>query len=153
MRGDPAPDLLQRPGKQGWGAGRARQTKGPDLLPGVVPHPALGPGHPVQGVVMKDHQLPVGGELHVQFDAAAPFHRRRKGRQTVFRDGLVLGEQPPVGKALVQKRSPQRGTGPPRCRQKDGQRRQNQNKYHKIQDHRDGVSLSAAGGCPAATLL
>ena len=61
---------------------------------------ALGGGHTIQRIIVKNHQFFVAGKLHVQFNTVAVLGGGGKGGQAVFGRALILAEITAVGAVM-----------------------------------------------------
>lgn len=64
---------------------------------GFFIHPACDAADAVQGVIVEDDKLAIGGEVEVEFDAVAGFHGAAEGGKAIFRDAILGAVQAAVG--------------------------------------------------------
>lgn len=95
--GDLSGDDLQDLRKQGDALFGAQQAELLQLRVGVFLHPAADAADAVQGIIVKDDELTIGGKVEIEFDAVAGFHGKAEGGEAVFRDALPGAVQAAVG--------------------------------------------------------
>ena len=66
---------------------------------GFFIHPAGDAADAIQGVIVENDELAIGGEVEVEFDAVAGFHSAAEGGKAIFRDAILGAVQTAVGVA------------------------------------------------------